>query len=116
MAEIAAQLLASPSGLTRLADRLVGQGLIDRDIPHDNRRVVRIRLTALGRTALAAADRVFREALGTSFAAPSAMRRWERCASFCASCLNTTALGRRTGATPPSRSRLTQRQRVHATR
>jgi DNA-binding MarR family transcriptional regulator len=67
MSEIAAQLLASPSGLTRIADRLERDGLIARETPRDNRRVVRVTLTERGREVLAKADRAFAEALRESF-------------------------------------------------
>ena len=67
MSEIAAQLLASPSGITRIADRLERRGLIDRDIPRDNRRVVLVTLTERGRTVLAKADLTFVGALRESF-------------------------------------------------
>jgi DNA-binding MarR family transcriptional regulator len=67
MNEIAAQLIGSPSGTTRIADRLEREGLIARATPKDNRRVVEVKLTARGRTALARADRVFREVLEEAF-------------------------------------------------
>ena len=67
MAEIANQLLASPSGITRLADRLLAKGLIDRHVPDDNRRVVQITLTELGARRLESADRTFHDFLERSF-------------------------------------------------
>lgn len=69
MSEIAAQLLNSPSGTTRIADRLEAGGLIARETPRDNRRVVQVTLTGRGRRVLEKADRVFRDALRESFAA-----------------------------------------------
>ncbi|HEV2141689.1 MAG TPA: MarR family transcriptional regulator [Candidatus Dormibacteraeota bacterium] len=69
MSEIAAQLLSSPSGTTRIADRLEEDGLIVRETPRDNRRVVRVTLTRRGEQTLTSADRVFRDALRESFAA-----------------------------------------------
>jgi DNA-binding MarR family transcriptional regulator len=68
MGEMAAQLLASPSGLTRLADRLERDGLIARETPRDNRRVVQVTLTDRGRAVLAEADRAFQETLRDAFA------------------------------------------------
>jgi DNA-binding MarR family transcriptional regulator len=68
MGEIAAQLLASPSGLTRIADRLEQNGLITRETPRDNRRVVRVSLTERGKDVLAQADRAVGEVLRESFA------------------------------------------------
>jgi DNA-binding MarR family transcriptional regulator len=67
MSEIASQLINSPSGMTRIADRLEKGGLIERATPQDNRRVVLIELTDRGREVLAEADRAFREALQESF-------------------------------------------------
>jgi DNA-binding MarR family transcriptional regulator len=67
MSEIATQLLASPSGLTRIADRLERDGLIGRGTPPENRRIVHITLTRRGQAVLADADRTFRAAMEESF-------------------------------------------------
>jgi DNA-binding MarR family transcriptional regulator len=67
MSEIASQLINSPSGMTRIADRLEKDGLIQRETPRDNRRVVLIKLTDRGRKVLGEADEAFREALRDSF-------------------------------------------------
>jgi DNA-binding MarR family transcriptional regulator len=67
MGQIADQLLGSPSGITRMADRLERDGLIAREIPRENRRVVRVRLTAKGRALLAQSREAFEEALGDAF-------------------------------------------------
>ena len=67
MNQIAAQLLAGPSSITRIADRLDRDGLISRETPPDNRRVVRVRLTDQGRQVLAHADQAFLTALDRSF-------------------------------------------------
>jgi DNA-binding MarR family transcriptional regulator len=69
MSQIAAQLLGSPSGTTRIADRLVKVGLIERETPRENRRVVQVMLTDRGRAVLKQADRVFRNTLHEAFAA-----------------------------------------------
>lgn len=69
MNEIATMLLSSPSGTTRVADRLDAAGLITREVPRDNRRVVRVALTERGQKVLAKADGAFRQALRESFAA-----------------------------------------------
>jgi DNA-binding MarR family transcriptional regulator len=70
MSEMAAQLINSPSGMTRIADRLEKTGLIARETPADNRRVVLVRLTDRGRKVLEQADAAFRKQLTKSFAAP----------------------------------------------
>jgi DNA-binding MarR family transcriptional regulator len=67
MSEIASQLINSPSGMTRIADRLEKDGLIERETPPDNRRVVLVTLTDRGRKVLDQADQAFREALRESF-------------------------------------------------
>ena len=67
MSEIAAQLVGSPSGTTRIADRLEKDGLIVRETPRENRRIVRVVLTDKGRKLLAHADEAFRAALQESF-------------------------------------------------
>lgn len=69
MNEIAEQLLGSPSGTTRIVDRLETERLIARETPRDNRRVVQVKLTERGRTRLAAADRAFKDALADAFSA-----------------------------------------------
>ncbi len=69
MNEIADQLLGSPSGITRMADRLEKDKLIARETPKENRRVVLVRLTERGRGVLAEARRVFGDALGDTFSA-----------------------------------------------
>jgi DNA-binding MarR family transcriptional regulator len=67
MSEIAAQLVGSPSGTTRIADRLEKDGLIVRETPRENRRIVRVDLTDRGRTVLAEADAAFRVILQETF-------------------------------------------------
>jgi DNA-binding MarR family transcriptional regulator len=69
MSQIAAQLINSPSGTTRIADRLEKDGLIARETPRDNRRVVEVTLTKHGKRVLEKADVAFRAALHESFAA-----------------------------------------------
>ena len=67
MAQIATQLITSPSGTTRIADRLEADRLITRVTPHENRRVVEVSLSPRGRRLLQKADAAFREALSESF-------------------------------------------------
>jgi DNA-binding MarR family transcriptional regulator len=67
MSEIAAQLVGSPSGTTRIADRLEKDGLIVRETPRENRRIVRVQLTDRGRTVLAEATEAFRLILQETF-------------------------------------------------
>ena len=55
MGELADRLLLSRSGITRLVDRLVRQGLIERERCEDDGRGYYARLTPLGRETLAAA-------------------------------------------------------------
>jgi len=67
MSQIAAQLINSPSGTTRIADRLERAGLIERETPRENRRVVHVKLTAKGQDVLGRADQTFREVLHEVF-------------------------------------------------
>jgi DNA-binding MarR family transcriptional regulator len=67
MSEIAAQLVGSPSGTTRIADRLEKDGLIVRETPRENRRIVRVELTDRGRMVLAEAEDTFRLILQETF-------------------------------------------------
>ena len=52
MSDLAAAVLLSQSGLTRLVDRLVGAGSVERMRCEDDRRGLNARLTAAGRTRL----------------------------------------------------------------
>lgn len=67
MSEIADQLLASKSGVTRLVDRLVEGGLVARTIPADNRRVTYAELTDAGREVLRCAQTAFGAAFNEAF-------------------------------------------------
>jgi DNA-binding MarR family transcriptional regulator len=67
MSEIAAQLVGSPSGTTRIADRLEKDGLIVRETPRENRRIVLVQLTGHGRKVLAEAQQTFRTTLHGTF-------------------------------------------------
>ena len=67
MSEIAAQLVGSPSGTTRIADRLEKDGLIVRETPRENRRIVRVQLTDHGRKVLGQAKETFRTTLHETF-------------------------------------------------
>jgi len=52
MSELAERVLLSPSGLTRLVDQLVDQGLVRRERSQPDARVVMARLTEQGRQVL----------------------------------------------------------------
>jgi DNA-binding MarR family transcriptional regulator len=67
MSEIADQLVGSPSGATRIADRLEKDGLIVRETPRENRRIVRVQLTDHGRKVLGEAKRTFHTTLQETF-------------------------------------------------
>jgi DNA-binding MarR family transcriptional regulator len=67
MSEIATQLVGSPSGTTRIADRLEKDGLIVRETPRENRRIVRVLLTDKGKRVLDGADETFRSTLQETF-------------------------------------------------
>ena len=49
--DLAENIDISPGGASKLVDRLVAAGLVDREIDSDDRRVSRLRLTAPGRRA-----------------------------------------------------------------
>ena len=57
MTELAQRVLMSPSGLTRMVDRLVAAGLVSRDRAEDDARLMLARLTESGRSLLRAAAR-----------------------------------------------------------
>jgi DNA-binding MarR family transcriptional regulator len=67
MIDIADQLLASKSGITRLVDRLEANGLISREVPPDNRRVIYGRITEAGLEALQKGRGIFMTGLEDAF-------------------------------------------------
>lgn len=70
MSELSDLLAVSPSGVTRLVERLVRRGWVVREQPPDNRRVVHAVLTDAGRQVLAATSApAYREAVTEEFAA-----------------------------------------------
>jgi DNA-binding MarR family transcriptional regulator len=58
MNELAARILSSKSGLTRVVDRMEEAGLVRRERPPDDRRVVRVLITPKGIETLQAAREV----------------------------------------------------------
>jgi DNA-binding MarR family transcriptional regulator len=50
MIDLSSLLMVSKSGITRLIDRLVTKGLVERYSPQDNRRIVYAEITNLGRS------------------------------------------------------------------
>ncbi|GLZ35880.1 hypothetical protein Lesp02_80670 [Lentzea sp. NBRC 105346] len=70
MLELAELLAISPSGVTRLVERLVKRGWVVREQPPDNRRLVYAVLTDLGESMVAeTTGRVYRESLAEEFTA-----------------------------------------------
>jgi DNA-binding MarR family transcriptional regulator len=68
MNELASRILASKSGLTRVIDRMEEAGLVERQRPADDRRVIEIVMTPAGRRALANARSVHRRGIDEHFA------------------------------------------------
>jgi DNA-binding MarR family transcriptional regulator len=68
MTEIANRILFSKSGLTRVIDRMEAAGLVRRERPPEDRRVVRVLLTPTGHEALNAARTVHRHGIQEHFA------------------------------------------------
>jgi DNA-binding MarR family transcriptional regulator len=68
MTELANRILASKSGLTRVIDKMEGEGLVRRERPPGDRRVVLVRLTDAGRAALEDARAVHRDGIRRHFA------------------------------------------------
>jgi DNA-binding MarR family transcriptional regulator len=67
MNEVASRILASKSGLTRVIDRMEAAGVVRRDRPEDNRRVVLVTITPKGLETLHAARRVHRDGIYRHF-------------------------------------------------
>lgn len=63
MTELADRILASKSGLTRVIDRMEEAGLVRRERPPEDRRVVRVLITPQGVTALEDARSVHRRGI-----------------------------------------------------
>lgn len=55
--QLADELDVAPSTVTRMCDRLVAKGLIERQVPEGNRREVRLRITADGSEIVVAVTR-----------------------------------------------------------
>jgi DNA-binding MarR family transcriptional regulator len=70
MSDVAAGAGLTAGGATRVVDRLAGRGLVTREDCPDDRRVIRVALTASGRTTLAAATAESRQVLETALTAP----------------------------------------------
>lgn len=67
MLDLATRLRVSPGGLTRLVDRLVDRGWIERDHPAENRREVYATLTMAGAAALRTARVVYSRVIEETF-------------------------------------------------
>jgi DNA-binding MarR family transcriptional regulator len=68
MLDLATCLRVTPGGLTRIIDRLVARGWIERDRPADNRREVYATLTRAGTAALRTARVVYSRVIEETFA------------------------------------------------
>jgi DNA-binding MarR family transcriptional regulator len=68
MSELAGRILASKSGLTRVVDRMEEGGLVRRERPQEDRRVVLVLLTEEGLDALQNARAVHRRGIAEHFA------------------------------------------------
>jgi DNA-binding MarR family transcriptional regulator len=67
MNEVASRILASKSGLTRVIDKMAKAGLVRRERPEDNRRVVLVFITPDGLKTLHAARRIHRDGIRRHF-------------------------------------------------
>jgi DNA-binding MarR family transcriptional regulator len=67
MTELAQRILASKSGLTRVIDRMEEAGLVRRERPKDDRRVILVLITPAGQEALHAARTVHRRGIQEHF-------------------------------------------------
>jgi DNA-binding MarR family transcriptional regulator len=68
MSELAGRILASKSGLTRVIDKMEEAGLVRRERPPEDRRVILVTLTDAGVEALEAARLVHRRGIDEHFA------------------------------------------------
>jgi DNA-binding MarR family transcriptional regulator len=68
MTELANRILASKSGLTRVIDRMEADGLVRRERPPEDRRVVKVYITPAGRNTLQDARDVHHRCIQEHFA------------------------------------------------
>jgi DNA-binding MarR family transcriptional regulator len=68
MLDLATRLRVTPGGLTRIIDRLVNRGWIQRDRPADNRRQVYATLTSSGEAARRSGRVVYGRVIDETFA------------------------------------------------
>jgi len=68
MADLAGLLRVTPGGLTRIVDRAVARGWIERDRPESNRREVYAVLTDAGRRLLRASNQAYVDSLTATIA------------------------------------------------
>ena len=67
MSELAGRILASKSGLTRVIDRMEEAGLVRRERPPEDRRVILVQITEEGRRSFDAARAVHRRGINEHF-------------------------------------------------
>ena len=67
MSELAGRILASKSGLTRVIDRMEEAGLVRRERPPEDRRVILVHMTPEGAAAFEAARAVHRRGIQEHF-------------------------------------------------
>jgi DNA-binding MarR family transcriptional regulator len=67
MGEVAGLIVASKSGLTRVIDKMVDAGLVQRERPDNNRRVVLVSITPKGLATLETARRHHRDGIRRHF-------------------------------------------------
>jgi DNA-binding MarR family transcriptional regulator len=67
MNEVASRILASKSGLTRVIDKMEKAGVVRRERPEDDRRVVLVLITEKGLATLESARRVHRDGIRRHF-------------------------------------------------
>ncbi|NMD60334.1 UNVERIFIED_ORG: DNA-binding MarR family transcriptional regulator [Nocardia globerula] len=68
MGDLAQQVLVTTSGVTRVADRLVNAGLVERVRPDADRRVVTVSMTPAGKETLRAASAIHSRGIAEYFA------------------------------------------------
>ena len=67
MTDLAGRILASKSGLTRVVDRMEEEGLVRRERPRDDRRVILVSIMPAGLEVLDAARAVHRRGIDEHF-------------------------------------------------
>lgn len=102
MLDLADRLRVSQGGLTRIVDRLVARGWVERDRPAGNRREVHVILAEAGTTAWTAARATYSRVLQETLASYLGERDLETLGTIAGKLLTRAAAGQALHCLPPT--------------